>query len=72
MAVTKIERLKERLQNYYDAEAAILRGQEYYLGDRRLRRADLSAVRAAISDLEDEIDLLESSSGRVKRVVFID
>lgn len=70
--MTKLERLKERLQTYYDAEAAILRGQEYYIGDRRLRRPDLSAVRAAISDLEDEIAVLEKSIGRVKRVVLID
>lgn len=70
--MTKVERLKERLQTYYDAEAAILRGAEYQLGDRRLRRPDLSAVRAAISDLEDEIALLENSRARVKRVVFID
>ena len=70
--MTKVERLKERLKTYYDAEAAILNGQEYTIGDRRLRRPDLSAVRAAISDLEDEIALLENSRGRVKRVVLID
>lgn len=70
--MTRIEMLKARLQMYYDAEQAILNSQEYYIGDRRLRRPDLSAVRAAINDLEDEIAVLESSSGRVKRVVFID
>ena len=70
--MTKLEQLKERLQMYYDAEQAILNSQEYYIGDRRLRHPDLSAVRAAISDLEDEIAMLEKSIGRVKRVTFID
>lgn len=72
MELTRLETLKARLRRYLEAEAAILRGQEYQLGDRRLRRADLSAVRGAIKDLEDEIADIERSSGRVKRVVFID
>ena len=70
--VTKLETLKARLRRYLECESAILRGQEYYLGDRRLRRADLTAVRNAIKDLEDEIAGLERSNGRVKRVVFIE
>lgn len=68
----RLEILKARLRRYLECESAILRGQEYYLGDRRLRRADLTAVRNAIKDLEDEIADLERSNGRVKRVVFID
>lgn len=70
--MTMLEFLKARLRRYLEAEAAILRGAEYQLGDRRLRRPDLSSVRAAIKDLEDEIALLENSSGRIKRVVFIE
>lgn len=71
--MTKLERLKARLQMYYEAERKIANGAaEYQLGDRRLRRPDLSAVRAAITELEDEISLLENSGGRVRRVVFID
>lgn len=72
MAITTLEILKARLRRYLEAEAAILRGAEYQLGDRRLRRADLTAVRNAIKDLEDEIAMLESSGGRVRRVVFIE
>lgn len=72
MSNVTLELLKTRLQRYLEAEAAILRGAEYQLGDRRLRRPDLSAVRAAIKDLEDEIAMLERSGGRVKRVVFIE
>lgn len=70
--MTRLDMLKARLRRYLECEAAILRGQEYYLGDRRLRRADLTAVRNAIKDIEDEIADLERSSGRVKRVVFTD
>lgn len=72
MSNMTLELLKSRLQRYLEAEAAILRGAEYQLGDRRLRRPDLSAVRAAIQDLQDEIAMLERSGGRVKRVVFYD
>ena len=70
--MTKLEQLKERRRMYLEAEAAILRGAEYQLGDRRLRRPDLSAVREAIQDLDDEIAALEKSVGRVRRVVFIE
>ena len=64
--------LKTRLRRYLEAEAVILRGEEYQLDARRLRRPDLSKVRQAISDLEAEIDMLEIRGGRVKQVVFLD
>lgn len=67
-----IELLKARLRRYLEAEAAILRGAEYQLENRRLRRPDLNAVRAAISDLQDEIAMLEKSGGRVRRIVLFD
>ncbi len=67
-----IEILRNRLAMYLDAEAAILRGQEYYISDRRLRRPDLSEVRKAISDLEAEIKMLERRGGRVKQICFVD
>lgn len=70
--MTKLELLKARRQLYIEAEQAILRGQEYTIADRKLRRPDLSEVRAAISALDDEIALLESSRGRTKRVTLIE
>ena len=70
--MTRLEELKERLQMYREAERKILQGVEYQIGDRRLRRPDLSAVRAAIKDLEDEIALLEDSKRGIRRAVFID
>lgn len=64
--------LKTRLARYLEAEAKILRGEEYQLDARRLRRPDLAKVRQAIKDLEDEIAELERRGGRVKRIVFVD
>lgn len=71
MAVTRLEALRERLQMYREAEARILKGVEYQIGDRRLRRPDLATVQRIISELEDEIASL-SVVGRVKRAVFIE
>ncbi|RDV06418.1 hypothetical protein DXH95_03045 [Sphingorhabdus pulchriflava] len=46
-----------RIDSYYAAETAILRNQEYEMADgRRLVRADLKEVRAAIKELEAEIN----------------
>lgn len=70
--MTRLEILKERLQMYYEAERKIVGGAiEYQIGDRRLRRADLTSLRNAITALEDEISLLEGA-GRVKRAVFVE
>lgn len=57
--LTKLERLKSRLEAYYKAETAILSGQEYTMGSRSLRRADLKTVQSEIKALEKEIDYLE-------------
>lgn len=62
------ERIRERLRLYLEAERAILLGQEYQLGDRRLRRADLSEVRRAIEDLEAQ---MATAEGRVKRIARV-
>ena len=74
MITLKIEILKSRLQLYLEAEAAILRGQEYRIGSRMLRRPDLSEVRKMIDDLAEEIDRLEGFNlgRRIKRVVLAD
>lgn len=69
--MTKLEILKERLTLYLEAEKAILRGEEYQIGDRRLRRPDLKSVREAIADLQLDIDAEEIKFGRVKRAVFL-
>lgn len=60
----RLERYKERLDMYYAAEEAVLRGQEYHIGTRSLKKADLATIRAAIDDLEDEIVALEAAGGK--------
>ncbi|MCI8535494.1 MAG: hypothetical protein HFG68_07960 [Hungatella sp.] len=62
----RLERYKKRLSMYYEAEEAVLLNQEYTIGSRSLKRADLSTIRAAIKDLEGQIELLESSGGKNK------
>lgn len=60
----RLERYKERLDMYYAAEEAVLRGQEYHIGTRSLKRADLAAIRAAIDGLEAQIGDLEAAGGK--------
>lgn len=68
-----IEILKARLELYIDCERKLLMGaEEYQIGDRRLKRANLSEVRKAIDDLQEQIKLLELKHGRIKRIVLMD
>jgi hypothetical protein len=72
LAEIKDRRLKlRRLDEYLKAESAILAGQEYVIGDRHLRRADLKYVKKQIDDLLTELQASDSSRGRTKRAVFI-
>jgi len=64
--------LTERKALYLAAEAKILAGQEYTIADgvinRRLRRADLDEVRAAIKDLDAQIAAAQPASANYRRV----
>lgn len=60
----KLERYRRRLDMYYAAEEAVLSGQEYRIGSRSLKRADLAAIRAAIDGLEAQIGDLEAAGGK--------
>ena len=66
----KLEIKKARLLKYYEAEQAILSGQEYELEGLRLTRADLKVVRDTIYDLEHEIELLEQATQNKTRPRF--
>lgn len=66
MANQKLEMKKKRLQQYYDAEEKILRGQSYTIGSRQLTRANLVYVQNKIKELETEIEALEKR-GNTKR-----
>lgn len=60
----RLERYRRRLDMYYAAEEAVLSGQEYHIGTRSLKRADLAAIRAAIDELEAVISDLEAAGGK--------
>lgn len=67
----RLERYKKRLKMYYEAEEAVLLNQEYTIGTKSLKRADLSTIRAAIKDLEKQIETLEANGGKNKAGRFI-
>ena len=67
----RLERYKKRLEMYYEAEEAVLLNQEYTIGTKSLKRADLSTSRAAIKDLEIQIETLEANGGKNKAGRFI-
>jgi hypothetical protein len=68
----RLDTLKTRLQQYIDSEASILSGaQEYIIGSRRLRRADLAEISQMIKYLEKEVAAEESkTSGRGRNRTF--
>lgn len=68
----KINRKKQRLEMYYQAEEAILGGaQSYSLGTRSLTRANLADIRNMIDKLEKELSELEAkASGKSPRKAF--
>lgn len=61
---------KARLKIYLEAEEAVLLNQEYTIGTKSLKRADLGTIRAAIKDLEKQIDALEAG-GKNKTFRFV-
>ena len=69
--MSTLSALQDRLIKYRSAEDAILTGQEYRIGSRMLRRADLSEIRAEIRDLETRI-AMAANGGRINtgHVVF--
>lgn len=73
MAFT-VEQCRERLKIWLDAEQAIASGQSYYIGGRRLERANLAQVREQIKFWKNELALAESKTfgkgrRRVTRIV---
>lgn len=71
MQKERLERYKKRLAMYYEAEEAILLNQEYTIGSRSLKRADLKAVQEEIKNLESQVAFLESGGGKNRVGRFI-
>ena len=66
-----IKTLRVRLENYLEAERRVLSGQSYRVGSRELTRANLADIRAAIEDISNQIEMLESSGrGNIREVIF--
>jgi hypothetical protein len=67
--------MQTRLAQYRAAEAAILQSQEYVISDgpinRRMRRADLTAVQAVIKQLEDDIEAAQNQAAGRRRVLYM-
>lgn len=63
MSAFTAQELRDRLALYVTAEAKILAGQSYQLGERRLQRADLAEVSAEIRRLASEVARAESAAG---------
>ena len=58
---------EKRLERYLNAEQAILSGQSYEMGDRKLTRANLKDVVNTINSLKKEIAALETRlNGRAR------
>ena len=67
---SELETAKMMWSDWVQAERAVMTGQEYRIGSRSLRRADLNAIRASIKYWRGEIDRLEGNSRmRVQQVI---
>ena len=67
----KLEIAEKRLLLYLQAEQAILSGQSYEIGDRKLTRANLKDVVSTINSLKKEIAILESKLNCRTRVKIV-
>jgi hypothetical protein len=63
--MTTLSTLQEDLVAYRAARLKILRGQEYWIGSRKVRRPDLALVENAIKELETRIAILQNN-GKIK------
>ena len=64
---------REMLKGWMQAEQAVMTGQDYQIGSRRLRRADLKDIGERIKFWKGEIDRLEMRSRiRVQQVISRD
>ena len=67
----KLEIAEKRLLLYLQAEQAILSGQSYEIGDRKLTRANLKDVVSTINSLKKEIAILETKLNGRTRVKIV-
>ena len=66
MAGITREIAEARLQEYLDAEAQVLSGQEVWHNNRRLTRADLETIQKGITTWNERVKQLAGTGGRVR------
>lgn len=64
----KLEKLKSRLEQYYEAERKVLLAQSCRINSRSYTRADLGEIRTMITELEGQIETLERRGTTKRRV----
>jgi len=63
-------RARNMMQGWIEAEQAVMTGQEYWMGTRRLRRADLREIGRRIEYWKGEVDALEGNPRiRIKQII---
>lgn len=69
MAGITLAQAQARLDQYLAAEEAVLLGQQYEIGGRMLRRADLAAIQAGVDLWNKRVENLSAkSAGRVRAI----
>jgi hypothetical protein len=69
MAGITLAQAQARLDQYLAAEEAVLLGQQYEIGGRMLRRADLQAIQEGIRIWDDRVEKLSAkAAGRVRAI----
>lgn len=73
--MTPLQLAQQRLDAYLAAELRILQSQEYTVGQggtaRRNRRADLEHVQSGIKATRLEIEQLQATASRARRVTYL-
>ncbi|GAK06046.1 hypothetical protein JCM19037_4600 [Geomicrobium sp. JCM 19037] len=64
-----LDRAKDHLNVWLEAERKVATGQEYRIGSRMLKRADLKDIRDSIQYWRREVNRLSGRRNRVYRMV---
>ena len=69
MSGITLAQAQARLDQYLAAEEAVLLGQQYEIGGRMLRRADLAAIQEGVNLWNERVEKLSAkSTGRVRAI----
>jgi hypothetical protein len=71
MAGITLAQAEAKLDAYLTAETKVLSGQEYWIADRKLTRANLSEIRAGIDTWDRRVKALSASANGRGRAVTL-